>query len=78
MKLGGLPLESVASRDQILRSIERLLGESVEIAGREGTQRAAEHLLRGMCESSLLQKTDLVRRVARAAQGKESRGGSPC
>ena len=54
MKLGDLPLNGIAMRDQIARGIERLLGESVEVAGREGTQRAAEYLLRGMREGSLL------------------------
>ena len=54
MKLEGLPLNSIATRDQIKKGIERLLGESVEVAGREGTQRAAEYLLRGMCEGRLL------------------------
>jgi hypothetical protein len=47
-------MDNDVSRELITESLERLLGESVEIAGRDGTQHAAEHLLHGMCEARML------------------------
>ena len=47
-------MDDDASRERMAESLEGLLGESVAIAGREGTQRAAEHMLRGMCEARML------------------------
>ncbi len=57
MKLGDVPMASAASRERIEKEIERLLDESIEIAGREGVQCAAEHMLRGMCEGRVLSET---------------------
>ena len=54
MKLADIPMNSATSREQVAKNFEHLLGESVEIAGREGTQRAAKYLLHKMCERSLL------------------------
>ena len=50
-------MDDDASRERMAESLEGLLGESVEIAGREGTQRATEHMLRGMCEARMLSGT---------------------
>ena len=54
MKFVDLPMCNAASRERIEKEIQRLLDESIEIAGRAGTQRAAEHMLRGMCEGRVL------------------------
>ena len=59
--LAGLPLANGASRERIVKTMERLLDEAVEVAGRQGAQCAAEYLLRGMCEGGLLRDAELCR-----------------
>ena len=61
MKLEDLPMDGGASREGIVKNIEGILDESVVIASREGTQRAAEHLRGGMCDGGVRSRT-LARR----------------